>query len=112
MTPRERDSQVPFSLQGMNVTDYTLEAVKTFFLELFCSPKISMENPSLRVSGHGDSTSRTFTVENYAEDEFGQWASDEVTGGQRYIDDERSCFFGHGTTTSILGSPDRFTVVR
>ena len=27
------------SLQGMNVTVYTLEAVKTVFLELFCSPK-------------------------------------------------------------------------
>ena len=61
-----------------------------------------MENPSLRVSGHGDSTSRTFTVENYAEDEFGQWASDEVTGGQRYIDDERSCFLDMGRQRVFL----------
>ena len=28
-----------FFLQGMNVTVYTFEAVKTTFLELFCSPK-------------------------------------------------------------------------
>ena len=56
----------------MNVTAYTLEAVKTVFMELFCTPKSSMENPSLRVSGHGGSTSRTFIVENSAEDEFGQ----------------------------------------
>ena len=64
----------------MNVTDYTLDAVQTVFVELFCSPKSSLENPSLRVRGHGDSTSTTFIVENYAEDEYGQWATDEATG--------------------------------
>ena len=47
---------------------------------------------SLRVRGHGGSTNRTFIVENYAEDEYGQWATDEVFGEQGYIDDERSCF--------------------
>ena len=52
-----------------------------------------MRNPSLRVNGHGGSTSRTFIVENYAEDEFGKWAIDEETGEQGYIDDERSCFW-------------------
>ena len=61
--------------------------------------------PSLRVNRHGDSTSKTFIVEDYIKNEFEQWATDEVTGEQGYIDDERSCF-GHGTTTSILGSPD------
>ena len=52
-----------------------------------------MENPSLRVSGHGGSTNRTFIVENFAEDEFGRWAIDEVTGEQGYIDYERQCFW-------------------
>ena len=46
-----------FSLQGMNVTVYTLEAMKTVFVELFCTPKNLMENPFLHVSGHGGSTS-------------------------------------------------------
>ena len=41
-----------------------------------------MENPSLRVSGHGGSTNRTVLVENYLEDEFGQWATDEVPAEQ------------------------------
>ena len=36
---------------------------------------------------------RTFIVENYAENDFGQWAEDGVTGEQGYIDDERSCFW-------------------
>ena len=36
---------------------------------------------------------RTFIVEACAEDDFGQWATDEVTSEQGYIDDERSCFW-------------------
>ena len=65
------------SLKGMNVTAYTVEAVKTVFVELFCTPKSSMENPKLRANRHGGSTNRTFIVDNYAEDEFGQWAIDD-----------------------------------
>ena len=52
-----------------------------------------MENQSLRVSGHVSSANRTFIVEDYAEDEFGQRAKDEVPGEQGYADDERSCFW-------------------
>ena len=36
---------------------------------------------------------RTFIVQKCAEDDFGQWATDEVSGEQGYIDDERSCFW-------------------
>ena len=73
----------------MNVPTYTFEAVRTVFVELFCTPKSSMENPSLRVSGHVSNMNRTFIVEDYAEDEFGQCAKDDVTGEQGYVDDER-----------------------
>ena len=107
LSEAQRETHKFLALKEMNVTVYTLEAVKTVFVALFCTRKSSMENPSLRVSGHGGSTNRTFIVENYAEDEFGQWAIEEVTGEQGYIDDERSSVFGYGTTTSILGSPDR-----
>ena len=69
----------------------------TLFVELFCTPKSSMKNPSLRVSGHGSSMNRTFIVEDCAEVDFGQLATDEVTGGEQgYIDDERSCFWTWG----------------
>ena len=97
------------SLQEMNVTAYTLEAVKTVFVEVFCSPQSSMENPSLRVSGHGSSTSRTFIVENFTEDEYGLWAIDEATGKQGFIYDD---VFGHGTTTSVFGNPESFRIVK
>ena len=52
-----------------------------------------MENQSRCVSGHVKSINRTFIVEDDAEDEFGQWTKDEVTGEQGYVDDERSCFW-------------------
>ena len=38
------------SLQGVDVIAYTFEKLKTVFVELFCSPKSSMENLSLRVN--------------------------------------------------------------
>ena len=53
--------QYPFSRR--NVPAWTLGAVKTVFMDFFRTPKSSMEHPSLRVSGHGGSTSRTFIVE-------------------------------------------------
>ena len=52
-----------FSLRGMIVTAYTLDVEQTVFVELFGTPERSMENPSLRVSGHRGSTNRTFIVE-------------------------------------------------
>ena len=64
-----------------------------------------MENPSLRVKKYGSHKSRTFIIEDFFEDEFGQWALDEETGDQGYDDDEGMCF-GHGTTTSMLGGSD------
>ena len=38
-------------------------------MDLSCTPKGSIENPSLRVSGHV-SMNRTFIVEDFAEDDF------------------------------------------
>ena len=60
-------------------------------MELFCTPKSSLENPSLRVSGYGTSMNRTF-VEMCTEGDFGPRATDKVTGEQGYNDDEKSCF--------------------
>ena len=63
-----------------------------------------MENPSLRVSGHASSMNRTFIVEEYAEDDFGQGAKDEVIGEQGYVDDERSCFWTSYDTEGVWQS--------
>ena len=72
------------SLKGLNIT-----AVRTTFLELFCT----MENPSLRVRGHVRSMNRNFIIKDNAEDDFGHWAKEEVTGEQGHVNDERTCFW-------------------
>ena len=81
------------SLKGIHVIAYTFDVVRTLFVELFCTPRSSIENPSLRVSGYGNDRNRSFLVGESAEDEYGQWATDEITGEQGYVDDERSCFW-------------------
>ena len=70
-----------------------------------------MENLALRVSGHFNSMNRTFIVEDYAEDGFGHWATDEVAGEQGHVDDERSCFCTWDDTEclavqTVQGPPD------
>ena len=87
---RER-LQVPF-LYGEWISPLVQLSARTVFVEMFCTPKSSMDNPSLRVSGHVNSMNSTSIEEDCAEDEFGQWAKDEMTGEQGYVDDERSCF--------------------
>ena len=68
------------SLRNMTVTAYSLDSVQVVFVELFCTPRSSMENSSLRVSGYGSSASKTFIVAEYPEDEYGLRAIDESTG--------------------------------
>ena len=92
------------SLKGLNVTVGTFEAVKTTYLELLCAPRSSMENPSLRASGHVSSVNRTFIVEEYAEDDFGQWTKNEVASEQGHVDDERSCFWTWDDTEGVWQS--------
>ena len=46
---RERLASSLF-LQGVDVTAYSFEAVRAVFVELFCKPKSSMDNPSLTVN--------------------------------------------------------------
>ena len=88
----------------MEIPTKTIETVRTVFVELFCTQKSSMGNPSIRASGNVDSMNRSFIVEDYAEDEFGQWAKDEVTGEQSYVDDERSCFWTWDDTECVWQS--------
>ena len=84
--PRENDLRVFLSLQGVDVTAYTFEKVRVALGEMFCTPKSSMKNPSLRTRRFNDPVSRycsfyrTFIVEDGSEEEFGQCATDELTG--------------------------------
>ena len=66
----------------MNVTVYTLEAVKTVFVELFSTPKKFNRKP-VTLSKRTRRQYEQNLLENFAEDDFGQWTIDEVTGEQR-----------------------------
>ena len=91
----------------MNVTAYTLDAVKTVFVELFCARKSYMENPSLRVNGHRGSMNRTFIVKNMLKTNLDNGPETKKLVSKVTLV-MKGRVFGHGTTTSTLGSPDRF----
>ena len=45
------------------------------------------------MSKHRGSTSKTFIVVDFIDDEVGQWATDEVIGEEGYVVDEGPCFW-------------------
>ena len=73
-----------------------------------------MENPSLRVNEQGGRSARAGRTPSWKillKTKYGQWAIDELTGEQGYIDDERSCFLDVGrqrvylAVQTVLRSP-------
>ena len=90
-------------LSGMNVTAYTFDAVKTVFVKLFCTPKTSTENPSLRVNRHGgcmNKPSKNLVLKtNLDNGPSMKCPASKVTLMRDHV-------YGHGTTTSMPGSPD------
>ena len=80
LTEAQRETyKFPFSWKNECHCFY-LWSIEDNIFGIICTPKGSKENPSLRVSGHVSSMNRTFIVEDFAEDDFRQWAKDEVTG--------------------------------
>ena len=49
--------------RGVDIQQYTFDMVREAFVELFCAPRSSIENPNFRVSGQG----RNFCVLDYGE---------------------------------------------
>ena len=91
----------------MHVTAETPEAVKTVFVELFCARKSYMENPSLRVNGHRGSMNRTFIVKIMLKSNLDNGPETKKLVSKVPLEMKGSVF-GQGTTTTTLGSPDRF----
>ncbi len=65
--------------RGRRVERYTVELVREAFIELFCAPRSSLENPSLRTSAD---TGRSFCIidEGDLEGTSGYWVEDDDTG--------------------------------
>ena len=84
------------TLRGIDVQNYTFDLIREAFIELFCAPKSSIENPSFRVSGQG----RNFCVLDYGECEgsSGYWAMDEETGEEGFLEEYNEVFWTYDET--------------
>ena len=79
------------TLRGYDVQTYSFEIVRDLFMELFCAPKSSLDNPNLRTSGGN----RAFCVLEQGElcDEYGYWAEDEDTGEVGFLKEMEDVFW-------------------
>ena len=71
------------NLRNRTIDNYQYEEIRQLFMELFCAPRNSWENPTLVVNRG----SRSFCVfeEGYLADDFGYWAEDDETGEQGFL---------------------------
>ena len=95
---RER-LQSTLSLRGIRIEDYDFSIVKDVFLELFCAPKSSLDNPSLRVSGQG-THQRSFCVleDGTLEGTSGYWVQDDETGQEGFVGEFEDTFWTYDDT--------------
>ena len=104
-TQRERMTST-LTLRGRNVQNYTFEAVREVFVELFCAPKSSLDNPNLRASGV-EGRQRNFCVIDSGEldGSSGYWVEDDDSCEAGFIpefedvfwvfDDQQECWASH-----------------
>ena len=71
------------AIRGLPLQNYTFDLIRTAFLELFCAPRSSFDNPSFRLFNQ----QRTFLVQEYGELEgsTGYWAVEEETGQEGFV---------------------------
>jgi hypothetical protein len=65
------------SRRGLQIQNYTFEALREAFVELFCAPRSSLENPMYRASRTG----RSFCVldQGHLSGDYGYWVEDDET---------------------------------
>ena len=105
-TQRERLTST-LTLRGMDVQRYTFEAVRGVFIELFCAPRSSLDNPNLRASG---ATARSFCVidDGIMDQVHGYWAEDEESGEVGFLPEIEDVFWVHDDTNMVwLSRPFR-----
>ena len=71
------------NLRSRNVENYTYEEIRSLFMDLFCVPRNSWENPTLVHR----TTSRSFCIleEGYLDNQYGYWAEDDDTGESGFL---------------------------
>ena len=81
------------SLRGLNVQQYTVQAVRDMFIELFCAPRSSLENPLLG-SGPTQGT-RSFCIidEGEMDGVTGYWVEDDESGDVGFLPEFEDMFW-------------------
>jgi len=100
---RERFSSA-MHLQGYRVQDYTYEAVRSMFMELFCAPRSSLENPLLRSTQAAHA--RAFCTFDYGTlyGSTGYWVQDESTNEEGFLDEYQDLFWVYDDQSSAWAS--------
>ena len=90
-TQRERLAST-LALRGVEVQQYTFEGVRTVFIELFCAPRSSLDNPSLRAGG---AANRVFCIMESGEMDqvYGYWCEDDSTGEVGFLPEIEDVFW-------------------
>ena len=86
MRLRERERMTTtLSVRGQLVPQYTYDLLRGVIIELFCVPKSSLGNPSIRGSGRAP---RTFCIleEGEMDGINGAWVEDDDSGEQGFVD--------------------------
>ena len=80
---REHTHITPRDPRNPVANNYAFDRIRTALLELFCAPRSSLDNPSLRPSNQ----QRTFLVQYYGELEgsTGYWAAEEGAGQEGFV---------------------------
>ncbi len=86
-------------VRQISLQDYTFEVIRAKYIELFCAPKNSLENPNIRMTGGmqtSGKTARSFLIieTGILDDEHhGFWVQDEETGEEGFIQDTEDSFW-------------------
>ena len=98
---RERLSST-MALRGFNIQGYTYQGIRDVFMELFCAPKSSLDNPSLRTSHNG----RSFCVLEDGEMDgvSGFWVEDDDTLECGFLSEWEDVFWTYDDTAHTWAS--------
>jgi hypothetical protein len=91
--------QSAMSLQGQRVQDYTFAGVREVFIELFCAPRSSLDNPNLRRFSGG----RSFCVLDQGEMDgtTGYWVEDDGNGEVGFLMEFEDTFWVFDETSYV-----------
>jgi hypothetical protein len=87
---RERMTST-MALRGARIDAYTYESVRDIFIELFCAPRSSLENPSLRTGSQG----RSFCIMDHGDMDgtYGYWVEDDESGEVGFLPEVEDVFW-------------------